>query len=75
MALPLDLEDLAGHTGPGCVHAKLSSVLQALRAWKDGPAFLAAGQDLKTKLEAACPGVIWNQNRIRRAIRLWIEEA
>ncbi len=75
MALPLDTSDLAGHTGPGCAHVKEAAIRAALRTWATRPKFTAAVGDLRTLLEAACPGVTWTNARMLKAIRAWIEEA
>lgn len=75
MADPLDVSDLAGHTGEGCAHVKQTRVLAALRAWKDLPATRTALANLKTALETACPGVTWTPERILKALRAWVGEA
>ncbi len=74
MAEPLETADLAGHTGPGCVHAKLTAIRAALVAWRNAAGNAAAFADLKSRLETACPGVTWTQAKILRALRRWAEE-
>ena len=75
MADPLDVSDLAGHTGAGCAHRKMDAIRVALVAWRNGTQATAAFANLKTRLEAACPGVDWTAARILRALRVWIGEA
>ena len=71
MADPLNLDDLNGHTGPGCGHSKETAVLLAVRDWFLTPAILNA---LKTALSTAAPGVDWTTARAAKAVRKAAEE-
>ena len=74
MADPLDASDLLAGTGPGCAHTRLATVLPALVAWRGAATTLTAFADLKTRLQAACPGVTWTNALVLKALRAWVEE-